>query len=85
MSVVRRLSFMRVTNLHSGLTLVGTTLSPAAGPWGYNRDSVASPIMAIRGPFSSYHRDDQGQGHRYDTIDSQYLSLLIFILLQRNI
>ena len=78
---------MRVTNLYSGLTLVGTTLSPAAGPgpWGYDRDSAASPTMAIRGPFSSYHRDDQGQGHRYDTIDSQYSSLLIFILLQCNI
>ena len=28
------------------------------------------PTVAIRGPFLSYLRDNQGQGHRYDTIDS---------------
>ena len=52
---------MSVTNLHSGLTLVGTAPSPAAGPWCYNQDSLASPTMAVREPFSSYHRDDRGE------------------------
>ena len=36
---------MRVTKLHSGLTLVGTALSPAARVSGCDRDSVASLIM----------------------------------------
>ena len=33
-----------------------------------NKNLMASPTMAVRGPFSSYPRDDWGQGHRYDTI-----------------
>ena len=56
---------MRVTNLHSELTLGGIVLSPAAGSWDYDRDSMASPTMAVYGPFSSYCHDDRGQGHRY--------------------
>ena len=75
-------------NLHSGLTLVGTALSPAGGPRGYNRDSVASPTVAVRGPFSSYLCDDRDKGHSYDTIDSHYSSLckaLLFVILQCNI
>ena len=36
--------------------------SPAAGPQGCDRDSVASLTMAVRGPFSSYPHGDQGRG-----------------------
>ena len=67
---------MRVTNLHSGLTLFGTALSPAAGPRGYDCNSVALPTVAVRGgPFSSYPHDDRGQRHRYDTIDSHLFTV----------
>ena len=83
------------TKLHSGLTLVGIALSPAARASGCDQpDSVASLTMR-RGcqkafKFSGYTRDNRGQGHRYDTIDSHYSSslkvmLIIIVLLQRNI
>ena len=67
---------MRVTTYTwdcSGLTLVGTALSPAAGPRDYDRNSVALPTVAVRGPFSSYPLDDRGWGPRYDTIDSRFV------------
>ena len=80
---------MRVTTYtwdRSGLTLVGTALSPAAGPRDYDRNSVALPTVAVRGPFSSYPLDDRGQGP--GTIPSiaalSSLKAVLFVLLQRN-
>ena len=69
--------------LHSG-PLGTTALSPTAGPWDYDRDSVASPTMAVRGPFSSYPHDDRGQGPRYDTIDNIHRRSKLYYLFNYN-
>ena len=58
---------MSVTNLHSGLTLVGTVLSPAAGALGPQSrfrleqifNGIADSGCQIRGPFSRYPCDNQ--------------------------
>ena len=82
------------TKLHSGQTLVGPALSQAARASGCDQhDSVASLLTMRHAAWlseglSQATRDDWGQGHRYDTIDSHYLSLLkamLNVLLQRNI